>query len=47
VIGVACLLLCIPFGPAMSVRLFVGVALGFAWITWYAVTLLRGRTVTA
>ncbi len=41
VIGVACLLLCIPFGPAMSVRLFVGVALGFAWITAYAISLLR------
>lgn len=43
VIGVACLLLCIPFGPAMSIRLFVGVALGFAWITAYAVSLLRER----
>ena len=41
VIGVACLLLCLPFGPAMSVRLFAGVALGFAWITAYAVSLLR------
>ena len=42
VIGVACLLLCLPFGPAMSVRLFVGVALGFAWITAYGISLLRG-----
>ena len=41
VIGVACLVLCVPFGPGMSVRLFVGVALGFAWITAYAVSLLR------
>lgn len=48
VIGVACLLLCLPFGPAMSVRLFVGVALGFAWITAYGISLLRGRgTVSA
>ncbi|KRE29379.1 hypothetical protein ASG80_19725 [Agromyces sp. Soil535] len=47
VIGIACLLLCLPFGPAMSVRLFVGVALGFAWITAYAISLLRERTVTA
>ena len=47
VIGVACLLLCIPFGPAMSVRLFVGVALGFAWITAYAISLLRERPITA
>jgi len=46
VIGVACLLLCLPFGPAMSVRLFVGVALGFAWITAYAISLLREHNVT-
>lgn len=45
VTGVVCLLLCIPFGPAMSVRLFVGVALGFAWITAYAISLLRERRV--
>lgn len=43
VIGVASLLLCLPFGPAMSVRLFVGVALGFAWITAYGVSLLRDQ----
>lgn len=41
VIGLACLVLCVPFGPAASIRLFVGVALGFAWITAYAVSLLR------
>ncbi|WP_158551879.1 DUF998 domain-containing protein [Agromyces sp. PvR057] len=41
VIGLACLVLCVPFGPAMSIRLFVGVALGFAWITAYAASLLR------
>jgi hypothetical membrane protein len=45
VIGVACLLLCIPFGPAMSVRLFLGVALGFAWITAYAISLLREQPI--
>jgi hypothetical protein len=45
VIGVACLLLCVPFGPAASVRLFVGVALGFAWITAYAISLLRERSI--
>jgi hypothetical protein len=44
VIGVLCLVLCIPFGPAMSVRLFVGVALGFAWIMVYAISLLRHGT---
>ena len=43
VIGVLCLLLCIPFGPAMSVRLFLGVALGFAWISAYGISLLRER----
>ena len=43
VIGVLCLVLCIPFGPGASVRLFVGVALGFAWITAYGIALLRAR----
>jgi hypothetical protein len=43
VIGVVCLLLCLPFGPATSIRLFMGVALGFAWITAYGISLLRGR----
>jgi Protein of unknown function (DUF998) len=47
VIGVVCLVLCIPFGPAASMRLFVGVALGFAWITAYAISLLRERASTA
>ncbi|MCD5346960.1 DUF998 domain-containing protein [Agromyces sp. S2-1-8] len=41
VIGVACLVLCVPFGPGMSVRLLLGVALGFAWIAAYAISLLR------
>ena len=44
IIGVVCLVLCVPFGPGMSVRLFVGVALGFAWITAYAISLLRERS---
>lgn len=43
VIGITCLVLCMPFGPGASVRLFVGVALGFAWITAYAISLLRTR----
>ncbi|GAA1959997.1 DUF998 domain-containing protein [Agromyces allii] len=43
VIGIACLVLCIPFGPAASIRLFVGVSLGFAWIAVYAASLLRDR----
>ena len=41
VVAVACLLLGIPFGPGFSWWLFLGVALGFAWITAYAVFLLR------
>ncbi len=41
VVAVACLLLSIPFGPGFSWRLFLAVALGFAWITAYAVFLLR------
>ena len=41
VVAIACLLLGIPFGPGFSWRLFLGVALGFAWITAYAVFLLR------
>lgn len=40
-VAVACLLLGIPFGPGFSWRLFLGVALGFAWITAYAVFLLK------
>lgn len=44
VIGVLCFVLTLPFGPAISVRLFVGVALGFAWITAYGVALLRARS---
>jgi hypothetical protein len=47
VIGVVCLVLCIPFGPAASMRLFVGVALGFAWNTAYAISLLRERATAA
>ena len=43
VMAVACLLLGIPFGPGFSWRLFLGVALGFAWITAYAVFLLTAK----
>ena len=47
-IGVACLLLCIPFGPAMSMCAPVrGRRLGFAWITAYAISLLRDRLIAA
>lgn len=41
VVGVACFVLTLPFELWMSVRLFVGVALAFAWITAYAISLLR------
>lgn len=41
VIGVVCLLLCQPLAPVPSLSLFLGVALAFAWITGYAVSLLR------
>ncbi|MBM7502646.1 DUF998 domain-containing protein [Agromyces aurantiacus] len=39
--GVACALLVVPVGPGSSVRLFVGVAVAFAWISAYGVHLLR------
>ena len=42
VVAVACFLLPLPFGPLHSVRLFVAVVLGFAWITAFAVR-LRSR----
>jgi hypothetical membrane protein len=42
VIAVASFLLPLPFGPLHSVRLFVAVVLGFAWITTFAVR-LRSR----
>jgi hypothetical protein len=42
VIALASLLLPLPFGPLHSVRLFVAVVLGFAWITTFAVC-LRSR----
>lgn len=43
VIGIVCLLLCQPLAPVPSLSLFLGVALAFAWITGYAVSLLRSR----
>jgi hypothetical membrane protein len=42
VVAVACFLLPLPFGPLHSVRLFVAVILGFAWVTAFAVR-LRSR----
>jgi hypothetical protein len=43
VVAVGCLVLGIPVGPGFSWRLFLGVALGFAWITAYAVILLTAK----
>jgi hypothetical membrane protein len=42
VVAVACLLLPLPFGPLLSVRLFVAVVLGFGWVTAFALR-LRAR----
>jgi len=41
VAAVACFALSVPVGPGFSVRLLLAVALGFGWITAYAVSLLR------
>ena len=42
VVAVGCLLLPLPVGPLLSVRLFVAVVLGFAWVTAFALR-LRAR----
>jgi hypothetical membrane protein len=42
VVAVTCFLLPLPFGPLHSVRLFVAVILGFAWVTAFALR-LRAR----
>jgi len=42
IVAVVCFLLPLPFGPLHSVRLFVAVILGFAWVTALAVR-LRAR----
>ena len=42
---VVCFALSIPVGPGFSVRLFLAIALGFGWITAYAVSLLRRPTI--
>jgi hypothetical protein len=41
VLAVACFVFGIPVGPGFSVRLFIAVALAFAWIAGYAVYLRR------
>jgi hypothetical membrane protein len=39
--AVGCLALTAPVGPGTSVRLFVGIALAFAWLIWLGADLLR------
>jgi len=41
VVAIACLVLSVPVGPGFSWRLFAAVTLGFAWISAFAVYLLR------
>ena len=41
VVAAVCLVLSVPFGPGFSWRLFAAVTLGFAWIAWLALRLLR------
>jgi len=41
VVGIACFMLTLPFELWISVRLFLGIAVAFAWITAYAISLLR------
>ena len=41
IVAVACFVLSVPFGSVASVRLFVAVALAFAWVAAYAVYLRR------
>ena len=47
VIAVACFVLGIPVGPGFSVRLFLAIALAFAWIAGYAVYLRRQVSTSA
>ena len=39
--AIGCLVLTAPVGPGTSVRLFLGIALAFAWVSWLGVSLLR------
>ena len=41
IVAAICLVLSVPVGPGFSIRLFVAVALAFAWVAAYAVYLLR------
>ena len=39
--AITCFVLSIPVGPGFSVRLFLAIALGFGWVTAYAISLLH------
>jgi hypothetical protein len=41
IVAAVCFVLSVPVGPGFSIRLFVAVALAFAWLAAYAVFLLR------
>jgi hypothetical membrane protein len=41
IVAAVCFVLSIPVGPGFSIRLFVAVALGFAWLAAYAIYLRR------
>jgi hypothetical membrane protein len=40
-VAAVCFIFSVPIGPGFSIRLFVAVALGFAWVAAYAVYLRR------
>ena len=40
-VAAVCFVLSVPVGSGFSIRLFLGVALAFAWLAWYALYLLR------
>ena len=44
IVAAVCFVLSVPVGPGFSIRLFVAVALAFAWVAAYALYLLRRIT---
>jgi hypothetical membrane protein len=41
IVSAVCFVLSVPVGPGFSIRLFLAVALAFAWLAWYALYLRR------
>ena len=41
IVAAVCFVLSVPVGPGFSIRLFIAVAMAFAWVAWYALYLLR------